>query len=88
MALNTISWAIITIVVFILVVGYPTWLYVISPRYKAKEADVGDMVTFPDGTILIRTGDGVYFMAPHEDAIPLLISEEEGKRLWSQHNGN
>lgn len=39
--------------------------------------------TLSSGEIIIKTEDGIYFMAPREDSIPLLISREEGERLWN-----
>lgn len=36
------------------------------------------------GELLIRTDEGIYFLAPHKGATPLLIDAEEGELLFSK----
>lgn len=42
--------------------------------------------TLENGEILIRTDEGIFFLANREDGLPLLISEEEGKNLWGKRS--
>lgn len=35
------------------------------------------------GEVVIKTEEGIYFLAMNEKSIPLLIDEEEGKKLMS-----
>ncbi|XOQ12594.1 MAG: hypothetical protein ACFWTY_01085 [Shouchella clausii] len=36
------------------------------------------------GELLIRTDEGIYFLAPHKGATPLLIDEQEGESLFNK----
>jgi hypothetical protein len=38
--------------------------------------------TLLDGSTLIRTEEGIYFHQLYGVSFPLLISEEDGERLW------
>ncbi|WP_263708020.1 hypothetical protein [Shouchella tritolerans] len=36
------------------------------------------------GELIIKTDEGIYFLAPHKGATPLLIDAEEGELLFSK----
>jgi FtsZ-binding cell division protein ZapB len=43
-----------------------------------------ERITLCDGTILIRTEEGIYFQTMNDCSIPLLIDRHEGERLLFQ----
>lgn len=36
------------------------------------------------GELIIKTDEGIYFLAPHKGATPLLIDEQEGESLFNK----
>jgi hypothetical protein len=60
------------------------WLHDIKIRYKSWKLGKQEveMKHFPDGSTVLKTED-MYFLAMTSESTPILISKEEGERLWS-----
>lgn len=88
--LNIFLWTVAIIAVFFFVVGIPAWLFVIFPKYKAWKLGNQEVVmkTLSNGEVVIKTEEGLYFHAVDDSAIPVLVSKEEGERLWGLEDGN
>lgn len=51
--------------------------------YLIKKNGVTKTKTLTSGELIIKTYDGQYFHAIDSNSVPVLISKEEGKRLWT-----
>lgn len=48
-----------------------------------KKVELEKTKLLENGEVVIRTGDGVYFLASSPNAMPLLIDKEEGEKLMN-----
>lgn len=51
-----------------------------AKRFGEQQCEVK---TLPNGEVIIKTENDLYFHALDEASIPVLVSKEEGERLWS-----
>ncbi|AXQ67716.1 hypothetical protein KIOSHI_39 [Bacillus phage Kioshi] len=72
----------------IIVLGFAGVLFALFYGWKKikslRKDDRAVVGKLDDGSLIFKTEDGRYFYAVDEEAIPVLINNEEGKRLWSQ----
>lgn len=38
----------------------------------------------PNGEVVIKSGEGVYFHAMDNDSLPIVIDKDEGEKLFNQ----
>lgn len=67
----------------ILAIAYVACTLRLQKKTKELEEQEYEVRKLPNGEVLIRTEAGLYFHAIDDNGVPVLISKDEGERLWS-----
>lgn len=67
----------------ILAIAYVACTLMLRKKTKELEEQEYEVRKLPNGEVLIKTEAGLYFHAIDDNGVPVLISKDEGERLWS-----
>lgn len=69
--------------VALLAIAYVACTLRLRKKTKELEEQACEVRKLPNGEVLIKTEAGLYFHAIDDNGVPVLISKDEGERLWS-----
>lgn len=69
--------------VVIFTIAYVACMLRLRKKTKELEEQECEVRKLPNGEVLIKTEAGLYFHAIDDNGVPVLISKDEGERLWS-----
>lgn len=69
--------------VVIFAIAYVACTLRLRKKTKELEEQECEVRKLPNGEVLIKTEAGLYFHAIDDNGVPVLISKDEGERLWS-----
>lgn len=79
--MSTVLFVVFSVVIF--TIAYVACMLRLRKKTKELEEQECEVRKLPNGEVLIKTEAGLYFHAIDDNGVPVLISKDEGERLWS-----